>query len=233
MELAHTSRVEIRRGQSILIYPHTHFAGQSIARRSVAGVQHFHVLDSANSLGTSHPIGRLVGRQGGYEVCTPPRPKEFESDVRRAVHMANRPDARNPPHAREAMVTLILSQLQPQVAGSDRSVTDSPIDFARLTKWITAHLHRQISLDEMADVAGCSTSQFRAVFTRHFGQPPGTFVRKARHLEAARLLRETHQPIKQIAHKLGYDDLAHFYRFFQRISRQTPKSYRDQYQLKG
>lgn len=233
IELQHRDRLELAKDQSILIYPQTHFEGESITRRSMAAVQHFHVRDEARTLGDAHPVGRLPGRQGGYEVLQARQPQTLSSDVRRAVQMANRPDMSAQPHVREAMLTLILGQLSPRDVLVNAMAGESSIDFAKLTRWITANLNQQITLDDMAAVADRSTSHFRAAFAHHFGQSPGVFVRKACHLEAARLLRETRMPIKQIALKLGYDDIAHFYRFFQRIARLTPKAYRDRHQVSG
>ena len=219
--------VELTRGQAILIYPQTPFAGGSDAK-STAAAMHFEV---SGDVDRAHPVQRLVGRREGYEILAAREPQAALGDVRRAVAMANRP-AKASPIEREALLTLILSQLAARDA-SRQTASESSIDFGRVTQWISGHLHQQITLDELAAVAGCSTSHFRAAFTQQFGQSPGVFVRNARHLEAARLLRETRLPIKQIALKLGYDDLAHFYRFFQRIAKLTPKAYRDKHQLKG
>lgn len=233
IEFAGPRRVELARPQAILIYPHTHFVGASIARRSVAAVQHFHVGEAAGALGAGHPLGRLHGKERGYEICSAHEPAALVSEVRRAVHLAHDPTMSRRHALRESLLTLILSELAPRGSATPESEKEETIDAARLIPWVTANLHRKISLDEMAGIAGSSTSHFRAGFTRQFGEPPGTFVRKARHLEAARLLRETRLPTKLIARKLGYDDIAHFHRFFSRIAKLTPKAYRERHQLKG
>lgn len=231
VDLQHRDRVELTKGQSVLIYPQTHFVGASLARRSVAAVQHFAASDGGRTLGNDHAVGRLSGRQRGFEVYPAPAGAALIADVRRAIRLAHEPGA--PHRLREALLTLILSELLPRDTTTTTAAGASDFDFGRLIEWVGANLHRKVSLDDMAGFVGLSASHFRAEFARQLGEPPGTFVRKMRQLEAARLLRETRLPTKRIALKLGYDDVAHFHRFFTAIARLTPGAYREKYQLKG
>jgi AraC-like DNA-binding protein len=235
IELLGRDRVEIRQNQSILIYPHTHFVGASIAKRSSASVQHFGVIEPLPGYGMAHPIGRLIGRSKGYELYPPVSARMLRADIYRAIAMAQPRTPSVDPSIREAMLTLILGQLLAEQLRAERQLRpiEETTEFASVMQWASANLHRQLSLDEMAQQAGYSTSYFRAQFAKQIGCSPGAFLRQNRHLEAARLLRETQSPIKEIARRVGYDDIAHFYRFFTKMARLTPQRYRARYQLRG
>ena len=235
IELLHRDRVELRQNQSILIYPHTHFVGASITKRSGASVQHFRLSESLPTCGAEHPIGRLVGRSKGYELYPPTSSRALKADMHRALSMAQSPISPVDQSTREAILTLILGQLvteHSQAARRSRPLEETT-EFAPVMQWAAANLHRQLTLDEMAEQAGYSTSYFRAQFLQQIGYSPGVFLRQSRHLEAARLLRETQSPIKEVARRVGYDDIAHFYRFFTKMARLTPRRYRARYQLRG
>ncbi len=233
LQLREMDRVELEKGQSILIFPHTAFVGGSVVRSSVAAVQHFRLKTTSTPMDDSNPLARWLNEKSGYELFAINRNALFLADIRRAIQMANQPDAAVTLAMRTAMLTLILGQLTSLPKSTSNNPRESTIDFEPVTRWIAANLHQQFKLDELADLAHCSTSHFRAAFTQAIGQSPGLFVRKARQLEAARLLRETRLPIKQIARKVGYDDLAHFYRFFRGIAGVTPGEYREKHQLNG
>jgi AraC-like DNA-binding protein len=235
IELMHHDRIELRGKQSILIYPHTYFAGASISKQSGASVQHFGLGESERTFGTSHPLGRLVGRSGGYELYPISKSSSLSLDIRRAVSLAHSPASPFAQSMREAILTLILGQLL--LEHSEVSHGADPLkragEFASVMQWATANFQKQITLNEMAREAGYSTSHFRAQFLKQVGYSAGAFLRQSRYLEAARLLRETQIPIKEIAQRVGYDDLAHFYRFFTKTSRSTPQKYRLRHQLRG
>jgi|SRR5579872_364915 len=235
IEMLRGERVEVRQKQSVLIYPHTRFEGASITKKSGVYVQHFGLSDAERMHGIAHPLGRLIGRLKGYELYRPNASKALMADIQRAVAMAHRPTTALRQNIREAMLTLILGQLCAECSppGCHPESADDVTEFAPLMQWVTSNLERQVTLDEMAKFSGYSTSHFRAQFVRHVGHSPGVFLRQSRHLEAARLLRETQTPIKEIARRVGYDDIAHFYRFFTKMARLTPRQYRARYQLRG
>jgi AraC-like DNA-binding protein/quercetin dioxygenase-like cupin family protein len=70
----------------------------------------------------------------------------------------------------------------------------------------------------------------RATFSRRFsaltGQAPMTYVTAWRMTVASRLLREGQQPLREIAHRVGYDSEFAFARAFKRIVGHPPGRYR-------
>jgi AraC-like DNA-binding protein len=234
IELLRRDRIELSAGQAILIHPHTHFVGSSVVPLSRASIQHFSIYRPTDVFPLPLPLRPLVDCRSGYSLFRRLN-KATLADIRRAVKLAREPVSPLSHSMREAMLMLILSQL---LAGSSPRPGRPPagedgIDFTPLVQWLSSRLDRPPALEEMARFMRCSPSYFRATFTRRMGDPPARFLRRLRHMEATRLLRETSLPIKSIARKLGYDDLAHFYRFFSTMTTYTPNQYRDRYRVRG
>jgi AraC-like DNA-binding protein len=234
IELLRRDRIELSAGQAILIHPHTHFAGRSLVRVSRASVQHFALVHPEHSAHLPPPLRRLAACRGGYDVH-----RRFNAtvaaDIRRALRLAREPFSPFRYAMREALTLLILAQLQaPSSPHPGRSsALDDGIDFTPLLQWLPTRLDDPPSLKEMARFMRCSPSHFRATFARRMGAPPAQFLRRLRHMEATRLLRETSLPIKSVARRLGYDDLAHFYRFFAAMTSYTPTQYRIRHRVRG
>lgn len=70
----------------------------------------------------------------------------------------------------------------------------------------------------------------RATFGRRFtaltGQAPMTYVTAWRMTVAARLLRDERLPLKDVAHRVGYESEFAFARAFKRATGQAPGRYR-------
>lgn len=62
---------------------------------------------------------------------------------------------------------------------------------------------------------------------RYLGAPLNELVNRARIGRVHYLLRTTEEKITTIAFEAGYNNLAHFYRVFQRLSGETPRSWRE------
>jgi transcriptional regulator GlxA family with amidase domain len=89
-----------------------------------------------------------------------------------------------------------------------------------------AHLHEELTVDRLAEVARLSPRQFCRVFTLETGYPPARAIEKIR-LEAARLMLEQGRlPLKEIAMSTGFGDDERMRRSFQRSFGQTPQALR-------
>ncbi len=234
IELLRRDRIELQAGQAILIHPHTHFTGGSLVRLSRASVQHFALLHPANAPHAPALFRRLGACRGGYEIYRRVNASVL-SDIRRALRLAREPASPLRHAVREALTLLILCQLQAAAAPLPASLPagEQGMDFTPLLQWLPTRLDHPPSLEEMARFMGCSPTHFRALFARRMGTPPARFVRRLRHMEATRLLRETNLPIKSVARRLGYVDLAHFYRFFAAMTSYTPSQYRARHRVRG
>jgi len=78
----------------------------------------------------------------------------------------------------------------------------------------------------IADAESLSLSAFQRRFRKATGQSPHAYRLRHRVAEARRLLAETDLPIKQVAEKLGYNDIFYFTRQFKQIVGVPPAAFR-------
>lgn len=89
------------------------------------------------------------------------------------------------------------------------------------------HLHEDLTVDRLAEVARLSPRQFSRVFRIETGHPPARAIEKLR-LEAARLMLEQGRvPVQEIARVTGFGDGERMRRSFQRGFGQTPQTLRN------
>jgi AraC family transcriptional regulator len=86
----------------------------------------------------------------------------------------------------------------------------------RVTEHIEARLSSPIAMDELAQLAGLSTSQFTRAFRRSTGLPPHRWHLNARISRAQNLMLDTDQPLAEIALAIGFADQSHFANTFTR-----------------
>ena len=95
---------------------------------------------------------------------------------------------------------------------------------------VVTHLHQhfceRLSSEELATMAGLSTSHFERRFRRVFGASPRQYLVRIRVENAARMLRETDKSISEIALACGFYDHAHFNRSFRKLMQTSPSMYR-------
>ncbi len=102
-------------------------------------------------------------------------------------------------------------------------------DFARLAKAVNHIQNRYgepLKIPELAAMAGFSTYQFDQRMRRVFQLTPGQFIQKVRMDAAVRRLRETIDPVAQIALDCGYSDQSAFTRQFHQTVGLSPGEFR-------
>lgn len=85
---------------------------------------------------------------------------------------------------------------------------------------------QNIDLEIVASQLNISYSWFRKIFRDYTGHPPAKYfvLLKLRHAQF--LLANTRESIKEIAFKLGFKSVEHFFTTFKRITGYTPNAYR-------
>ncbi len=97
---------------------------------------------------------------------------------------------------------------------------------SRVVALLHDQVHRQVSVADMAAVAGCSPSTLDRRIRKVFGLSPRQLVLRTRIDQATSLLTTTELPIAEIAHRTGFYDQAVFTRTFGRLTGGTPAQYR-------
>ncbi len=102
-----------------------------------------------------------------------------------------------------------------------------PIRLAK--QYIRNHYNEQITLEEVSDVVGLSTSYFSALFKKEIGEGFAKYLINIRMEEAKRLLRESNMSITVICKTVGYNDAKHFTHTFEKATGLKPSAYRKLY----
>ncbi|PTM59178.1 AraC family transcriptional regulator [Desmospora activa] len=100
--------------------------------------------------------------------------------------------------------------------------------FNHVLRYIDDHLEQALSLDLLAAKERISTAHFSRLFKQEVGLNLTDYLLTKRISLAKTLLLETDENISTIAEKCGFRSLPHFYRSFKRVTRQTPRGYRQE-----
>lgn len=133
--------------------------------------------------------------------------------------------------ARDSWYEALLARLIQ--AGSTLSVATprarnalAPRTFARVKAHIEAHLAENVTLDQLAAVAGLSRFHLCRAFRETTGYPPHAYLTRVRLAAARRLLRGGDLPIRTIAAMCGFASPNQFATSFRRHLGVTPSAYR-------
>ncbi|MBR0692753.1 helix-turn-helix domain-containing protein [Bradyrhizobium lablabi] len=100
----------------------------------------------------------------------------------------------------------------------------------RLEQYLSANIHRPISLGDMAAVAGLSKMHFAAQFRAATGFRPHEYLllKRVEHAKAAML--QTTMPLVEVAFSVGFNAQAHFSTVFKRFTGMSPARWKQEYQ---
>jgi AraC-like DNA-binding protein len=122
-------------------------------------------------------------------------------------------------------IHLLLRELARATGSSSGSeLIPTPIREVRL--FMEKHLDRKLQLEDLARRAHLSKSQFIAVFRRHYGRSPISYLLGLRMRRAALLLQDHSLSVSQVASAVGVEDPLYFSRLFGKHMGQSPTRYR-------
>jgi len=102
-----------------------------------------------------------------------------------------------------------------------------PSGLLRARDYLHDHLEDDVSVDELANVAGVSRYHFVRAFKHRFGLPPHAYQLQQRVFLAKHLLRLF--PVHRVAQDTGFSDQSHFHRVFRALVGTTPGQYAQQF----
>ena len=94
--------------------------------------------------------------------------------------------------------------------------------------YIDAHLGSEITLVDLAQLVGMSQFHFGRLFKQSLGLSPYQYLLLQRVERAKQLLKQTDNPVAEIALECGFNSHSHLGRKFRQITGITPKAYRSQ-----
>ena len=122
----------------------------------------------------------------------------------------------------EVLAQLILRCAENSPCQAKLGEERQPVE--RVRTYIEDHYDREISLEQLAQVANLSSFHLNRAFSKTFGMPPHAYQIQVRILQAKRLLRKEWS-IEQVAIKTGFASQSHFGSHFKRLVCVTPGQY--------
>lgn len=97
----------------------------------------------------------------------------------------------------------------------------------RVAGFVGRHLHQPLSVEDVAREMNVSQSYLHKQSKRVLGMGLGAYIRRARILNAASMIRNTKQSICDIALACGFDSVYSFSRTFKQVMSLSPTAYRN------
>ena len=170
--------------------------------------------------GRSMPEARLMGSfdqadRAGQHLLTPSDAQRQElQQVLRAYESSAGDEGVGASALRETFIIQLLihiSRMTASAAPSRESQYDPKIQ--QVLSYINEHLHEELTVDQLADLAYLSKYHFMRLFKAQTGSTVHAYVRQKRLLHAARLIREG-VSVGKAAADSGFGDYSAFHRAF-------------------
>lgn len=110
-----------------------------------------------------------------------------------------------------------------------KELTDYFQELLPVVRYIEEHYGEPITMTEMADLAGLSSTHFNRRFRQLLRMTPMQYLRTVRTQATQRLLTTTSRSIAEIAVDVGYTDQSHLTKRFREVTGMTPAAYRKRF----
>ena len=128
----------------------------------------------------------------------------------------------------ELVVRLLRTEARTLLLAHSEEAADAN-GLAAAIVYIKQHLHRRITIDEVAEAACMSTSSLYRYFRNEMGCTPLQFITTCRIRHAKTLLRAPEQSVTSVAYELGFSDVSHFIHTFRDAEGCTPGTYQQRH----
>ena len=127
------------------------------------------------------------------------------------------------------LLLLLCTSDMPEKSDESSFMTMGQVQIAKqVMEIISADLGKHYSIENLAAPFGISPSSLKNYFQGVYGKNISTWLREARMSAAALALRESNQPVAEIAAKVGYENASKFSAAFKNFLGETPLEYRRQ-----
>lgn len=154
--------------------------------------------------------------------------REMEHYLRRACEEANA--GRDESHQLAAALLSVFFLLLLRYVRDIEEMTSSESDLTvceRVMEYIRLHYSRQITLADLARIAGREPRYFCRRFSRERGISPIAALTQERMRAAKKLLTLTRLPVGEVGQRVGYQDTYHFSKRFKEVVGLSPRLYRE------
>jgi len=129
-------------------------------------------------------------------------------------------------HKAEALLYNVFNQLHKRQFGKHNPVNKADAEKLFVVREaILSKLSEPPNLPDLAKLAGISETKLNILFRQVFGDSIYNYYQTSRMEEAAYLLRYKNYSVSEAGYQLGFSNLSHFSRLFERHHQQKPKKY--------
>jgi AraC-like DNA-binding protein len=174
----------------------------------------------------AHMAGRPAGREPFFAepVLTDPVLTELLFALH-ASHASQAPRLEQESLLQSAVARLVRRHGMSTTASDSHSFAPEPARVRRVREFLEAHSAENTSLETLARLAGLSPYHLCRVFKDATGAAPHAYQTQLRVARAKKLLLMG-QPLKDVAHEVGFFDQSHLLRHFRRFTGTSPGRYR-------
>jgi len=115
---------------------------------------------------------------------------------------------------------------QTGIAPDDTARAASGLDFARIDRWLRAHLSEPLRIADLAAHCGFGMRRFHALFVDAFGETPHRYLQRLRLDTAVTLLADSRRTLADVALEVGFGDQSAFTHAFSRRFGVAPGQWR-------
>lgn len=127
------------------------------------------------------------------------------------------------------LILLLCASDMPEKSDGSSFMTMGQVQIAKqVMEIISTDLSKHYSIENLAAPFGISPSSLKNYFQGVYGKNISTWLREARMSAAALALRESNQPVAEIAAGVGYENASKFSAAFKNFLGETPLEYRRQ-----
>ena len=218
--------VDVRKAQDSFQFPCGHYHGVELL---------FHSSTLKRDAPELLKTVEVDGKQVQLRFC-----KDVQSYVVRAddrlrklfEDMGNAPPECRTPYLQIKVTELLLLLCKsdmPEKSDESSFMTMGQVQITKqVMEIISADLSKHYSIENLAAPFGISPSSLKNYFQGVYGKNISTWLREARMSAASMALRESNQPVAEIAAKVGYENASKFSAAFKSFLGETPLEYRRQ-----
>ena len=122
-------------------------------------------------------------------------------------------------------VEMLLLALRDHVPADEHDLTPGARRFREILQVLHAHCEEDLSVEQLAELCGCSVSNMKRIFSRYSDRGVAKYFLTIKIQRAMQLL-DAGVPAAEVAQRLGFAETGYFHTVFRRETGMTPGTYR-------
>jgi AraC-like DNA-binding protein len=174
-------------------------------------------------------ISRLIQQRVGNVICAGTIPETVGAMYRMMDKLLS--GEIDNPFSNSSSTYQLCMQFLEEAGGGKKEFEQH--HFKKLTSFLKDNIHRDISVEEMAEVMQLSRSHFSRLFSGEMGMSPRMYLEDLRMKMALDILFEKDSSVKETAVRCGIYDVNYFCRLFKKRYGVSPGKYKGRLAGKG